>query len=480
MLRLFRLVVYRVQASTNLRDALRRIAGAVQVKDARRIFRMPVDRAFSMTGFGTVVTGTVLSGSVAIDDELQAYPSDSIFRLRGVQVHGESQQRAHAGQRAALNLAGDHHDRLARGAVLASAGLFVPTNVIDCSLDILPTANPIKNGAPVHFHAGTAEITAEVRALETNASLTPGNTHIVRLVLADPALLLPGDRFILRHFSPVVTIAGGHIIYAHPPRSNRAVALSRARALDGASLSEYITILVDESVQGLPVSSLVARTGESAADLIKALPASIIPFGDPITWLLGRTRERDIFDSITQRLREFHRSNPLMPGVSKEQLRTQHLPAAPAFVFDAMLKMATDIAVSGELVHLKTHKLAFKADEQEALARIETAFEKARLAVPSLAEVLKDCGVEPVRARSLLQILYRKGTLVRITDDLVYHASALEELRATLRSRQGQNFSVADFKEWTGVSRKYAIPLLEFLDRERITRRQGDARVILQ
>jgi selenocysteine-specific elongation factor len=463
----------------NLRDALLLTASNVKVKDARRLFRMPVDRAFSMTGFGTVVTGTILSGSTTVDDELQAYPTDSKFRLRGVQVHGSTQRQASAGQRAALNLAGDHPDRLARGVTLAHAGLFVPTTLIDCSLDVLPTADPIKNGAPVHFHAGTAEITAEVRILEPESSLAPGKTHVVRLALATPALLLPRDRFILRRFSPVVTIAGGHVIYAHPPRSSRAAALSRARALDGASLSEYIAILVDEAAQGLPVSDLVARTGESVAGLVKALPATVVPFGDPVTWLLSRKRERDILHRLAKRLREFHRSNPLAPGMSKEELRSQYLSGAPAFVFDSLLKLAADIVVTGELVHLKTHKVAFKVDEQEALAKIESAFEKARLAVPSLIEVLKDCGVEAARARSLLQILLKNGKLVRVNDDLVYHSAALDDLRTALRSRQGQTFSVAEFKEWTGVSRKYAIPLLEFLDREKVTRRQGEGRVVV-
>ena len=464
---------------SNLREALRLTASKVKVKDAGRLFRMPVDRAFSMTGFGTVVTGTVLSGSAAVDDEVQAYPTESKFRLRGVQVHGASQQQANAGQRAALNLAGDHPERLERGVTLAPPGLFMPTNLIDCSLDVLSSADPIKNGAPVHFHAGTAEITAEVRILEPESVLAPGETHIVRLALATPALLLPRDRFIVRRFSPVVTIAGGHVIYAHPPRSNRTAALSRARALDGASLSDYIAILVDEPSQGLPISSLVARTGESIAELIRALPATVSAFGDPAPWLLSRKRETDILDSISKRLRDFHRSNPLAEGMSKEELRSQHLSGAPAFVFDSLLKQAADIVATGELVHLKTHKVAFKVDEQEALAKIENAFEGARLAVPSLGEVLKDCGVEPARARSLLQILFKNGKLVRVNDDLVYHSAALDDLRATLRRRQGQTFSVAEFKEWTGVSRKYAIPLLEFLDREKITRRQGDARVVV-
>jgi selenocysteine-specific elongation factor len=462
-----------------IREALRQAAAAVRIKDDRRLFRMPVDRAFTMTGFGSVVTGTILSGCVHGDDEVQAYPGTATFRVRGVQVHGASQRHALAGQRAALNLAGERTDELARGCVLSHAGLYVPTTIIDCSIDVLPSADPIKNRAPVHFHAGTAEIVGEVRVLEFAQMLAPGETHVARIALQAPALLLPGDRFILRKFSPVVTIAGGHVIYAHPAQGNRAAALARARALLSASIGEYIRILIEESEAGLPISTLVARTGESAADLIRALPTTVAVFGDPPTWLLGNDRRQAVVAGLAARLRDFHRANPLAPGLSKEELRTQHLPGAPAFVFDALLRQSEDFVVTGELVHLKTHRIAFRADEQEALARIEAAFANARLAVPGVSDVLKQSGVEASRAKSLLQILLRNRRLVRINEDLVYHASALEELRGILRARQGQSFAVAQFKEWTGVSRKYAIPLLEYLDREKVTRRQGDARFIL-
>jgi selenocysteine-specific elongation factor len=462
-----------------LREALRDTAAAVEVKSADRIFRLPVDRAFSMTGFGTVVTGTLLTGTIAVENEVQAYPHTATFRVRGVQVHGQRADRAIAGQRAALNLTGDQPEQLVRGVVLSEPGRFRPTTLIDCSLEVLGSADPIKNGAPVHFHAGTAEIGAEIRILEPVAALTPGSTHVARVALEEPALLLPGDRFIIRRFSPVVTIGGGHVIDPHPPRSNRAAALGSARALESAPMAERIRLLVEESPVGIAMPGLVARTGETERRLMADLPPMVLSFGDPPVWLLSRARADSIVAAITERLREFHRVNPLSPGISKEEVRSRHLPGAPAPVFAALLKIAPEIATTGEVVHLAQHKLSFKADEEEALARIEGAFEQARLTVPGLAEVLQKSGVESSRARSLLQILLRSKRLVRVGDDLVFHPSALDELRSLLGTRKGQSFSVADFKQWTGVSRKYAIPLLEFLDRERVTRRQGEARVIL-
>jgi selenocysteine-specific elongation factor len=462
-----------------LREALQGAAAAVRVRSADRIFRLPVDRAFSMTGFGTVVTGTLFSGTISIEDEVQAYPGSATFRVRGIEVHGRREERAYAGQRAALNLSGDNPEQLMRGVVLSEPGRFLSTRLVDCSLELLDSAPPIKSGTPVHFHAGTSEIGAEIRILEPKMAIEPGETHLVRLALDEPALLLPGDRFIIRRFSPVVTIGGGYAIDANPPRSNRVVAFSRARSLDRASLSERGQILVDESPVGIAMSELVARTGEKESCLIAVLAPQALTFGDPPSWLLGRGRAHKVIEGVAGRLREFHRVSPLAPGISKEELRTRHLPGAPAPVFAALLKSASEIVIDGELIHLATHKLTFKEDEEEALARIEHAFEQARLAVPGVAEVLQKSGVEGSRAKSLLQILLRSKRLVRVGEDFVFHPSVLDELRGQLRARKGQAFSVGDFKQWTGVSRKYAIPLLEFLDREKITRRQGESRVVL-
>ena len=178
-------------------------------------------------------------------------------------------------------------------------------------------------------------------------------------------------------------------------------------------------------------------------------------------------------------LSAFHRSYPLLGGSSKEELRSRGLRNAPASVFEAILALEKQIVVSGELVRLATHKVILQADEQEASARIANAFEAAGLQAPSAPEVLKSSGVDPARARTLLQLLIKDGSLIRVSDDLVFHALAIESVKHLLATRKGQTFTVADFKEWTGVSRKYAIPLLEWLDRERISRRLGDARIVL-
>ena len=180
-------------------------------------------------------------------------------------------------------------------------------------------------------------------------------------------------------------------------------------------------------------------------------------------------------ERITAAVREFHQKNPLLPGVPRQDLRG----GAPQFVLDALLAQAKDLVSDGDLVRARTHRVVLKEDEEQARGKIESTFERAGLAVPALGEVLAQSGVEPARARSILQILLRERRLVRVSDELVFHHAAVARLKESLTARKGQRFAVTDFKEWTGVSRKYAIPLLEFLDRERVTRREGDQRIVV-
>ncbi|MGB9606189.1 MAG: selenocysteine-specific translation elongation factor, partial [Bryobacteraceae bacterium] len=197
------------QGLEELKKALAAVGAETPEKDATRHFRLPVDRAFSLRGFGTIVTGTLVSGTVASDEEIEAHPAGWRLRVRSIQVHGQAVERARAGQRTALNIAGAEPAEVSRGTVLTAPGLFRPVTQFDARLELLPSARPLKNRAPVHFHAGTAEIEAEVRLLEGTDALQPGQSCWARILLREPTLLLPGDRFIIRMFSPVVTIGGG-------------------------------------------------------------------------------------------------------------------------------------------------------------------------------------------------------------------------------------------------------------------------------
>ena len=461
----------------DLRAELDNIARAAAAKDASQHFRLPVDRAFSMRGFGTVVTGTLLAGAVRPEQEVQAYPSEQKFRVRGIQVHGAPAQKAVAGQRTALNLAGGDSSELSRGMTLAEPGRFEATRQVDCVFDLLASAKPLKHRAPVHFHAGAAVVEAEVRWLASTAAMRPGARAYARILLREPLLLLPGDRFIVRMFSPVTTIGGGIVLDNAAPRR---APLGRLKTLENGSEADRIALLVRESRCGIGMDALVARTGKRERDIaVAALSAKLVLIEEPQFWAMDPAWFAAKLDALHAALKAFHKEKTLAPGMSKEELRGRVVEGAPPFVLDALLRASKIIAADGDTVRLASHRVSLKQDEEDAKAKIEATFRDAGLAVPATLEVLAKSGVEAARARSLLQILLREKKLVRIGEDLVFHESAMLALREMLLARKGSRLSVGAFKDVTGVSRKYAIPLLEFLDRERVTRREGDERVVV-
>lgn len=449
-----------------LKAALLRAGEAVAGKDAGGHLRLPVDRSFTLRGFGTVVTGTLAGGTLAAEGEVEVHPLGRRLRVRSVQVHGRAVERALAGQRTAVNLAGVEAEELHRGMTLAEPGVLRAADRIDCEIELLPEAKPLKHGAPVHFHAWASEIEAKVRLFES-AALRPGERGVGRIVLREPALLLPGDRFILRSFSPVTTIGGGVVVdIGGPERMRRAALGARTRQLLDAPAPKRVAMLVKESMHGLSRDELIARTG---------LRGSEIGGED---WLVDAGWLAERRAALLRLVTEFHRRNPLAAGMPKEEARAKMLGDAPAVVGARLFEGFDGVVVEGDLVRSATHRLALKEDERAAMQKIELAFAEGGLAVPPVSEVLAKCGVEGTRARGLMQLLLRQRRLVRVNDDLVLHSTALDRLRGALWARRGQRFAVGDFKEWTGVSRKYAIPLLEFLDRERVTRREGDQRIV--
>jgi selenocysteine-specific elongation factor len=437
----------------DLRRELARVGAAVPEKDARGHLRLPIDRVFSVKGFGTVATGTLISGSIAKEQEVELHPAGRRLRVRGVQVHGSTAERAVAGQRTAVNLAGIEPAELTRGDVLSAPGRLRAVKQIDCRLQLLLSSKPLKHRAPVHFHCGTAEIEAEVRLLDGLAALTPGSAAYARIVLRDPTLLLPGDRFIIRKFSPVVTIGGGVVLDEGVHRYRKGGATARLDILSSSDPARRIGLLVRESKFGLGIDDLVARTGLLETAIAAASRAAgVVALAQP--WYLDRAWFQSARDRLVKAVRAFHAAQPLVPGIARQDLRAREFAGAPPAVLDALLADAKELVVEGEMVRSRAHKVVLKEDEEQARAAIEGAFESAGLAVPTVAEVLAKSGVEPGRARNILQILVREKRLVRIGDDLMFHAVAIASLRELLAARKGERFQVGAFKEWTGVSRK--------------------------
>jgi len=466
-----------------LRRALVQVAGEVQARDSTALPRLPIDRVFTMKGFGAVVTGTLVSGTIRKEDDLEVFPAGQRVRVRGVQVHGQPAEQAVAGQRTAVNLAGVATQELARGMVLAPPATFHSTSRVDVSLGLLPSAKPLKDRARVHFHAYTSETIATV-ALFGKKQVAPGETAFAHLRLAEPTLLLPGDRFIMRQFSPVVTIGGGAVLDASPiPRMPGQDAFLKILA-EGDAQSILRTRIARRNHDGIALAQLIAETGWPRlvieAHLAESLrQGQVLRFGDRIVHAPALEGLK-LF--MTSTVASFHEENPLVAGIGKEQLREQV--KANSDVFTAALEMLVreeKLEVAGELVRLPGRGVVMKDEEAESKTIIENAFVSAGLKVPALKDVLAGLKVDKARAQKIVTLLLRDKILVKISEDLVFHRDALGDLRKQMASEKAKSpkIGVSRFKDLTGVSRKYAIPLLEYLDRERVTRRVGDERVIL-
>lgn len=476
-----------------IRNELRRLADEVVARPLALPFRLPIDRAFVMKGFGTVVTGTLIAGSVHKDQEGEIFPDARGVRVRGIQVHNAPAETAVAGQRTALNLAGVETGEIRRGMVLAAPGLFQATSRLDCSLTLLPSARPMKNRTRVHFHCGTAEIVAEVVLLDAK-DLAPGKQGCVQLRLANPGLFLPGDRFIVRQFSPVITIGGGVVLDNFPGR-HRLLDPTVAKFLsvmEKGSDEERLEVLVQEAGEA-SMTMLTARMGR-AEGAIGRLGQSlqqkkrVVILGQPASVLIHVEYFRRIAQEVVKQLESFHAANPLMSGLAREDLRgrirDRRKQTSSPLVFNAVLRhLEADrrIEIGGEMVRQAGRVVELDPQEKAARDQIVQAFESAGLVVPPASSVLEGLKIDRTRSAKILQLLLKEKVLVRVAEDLIFHSAALDGLRDLLARQKvkSDRINVGVFKELTGLTRKYAIPLLEYLDRERVTRRQGDERIIL-
>jgi selenocysteine-specific elongation factor len=469
---------------SELKTAIASAAASVQPRDSHALARLPIDRVFTMKGFGTVVTGTLISGAIRREEELEVFPTRRRVRARGVQVHGRAADQAMAGQRTALNLAGATTEDLTRGMTLAPVATLELTRRADVHLSLLPSAShPLKNRARVHFHCNTMETVAEV-ALHGAKQLARGDRAFARLKFPEPALLIPGDRFIIRQFSPVITIGGGRVLDAFPaPRLHGSEKFLETLA-EGDKRKVIAARIERHATSGIPMRRLIAETGWTQSALEKDLGLAlkenrIVRIGDVF---VHSRAIASLQSQLLEAVNAFHKKKSLAAGIAQEELRAQLKTSAE--VLDAILDRLgheRKIEIAGDLIRLPGQGVVMKDEEAESKKKIEEAFAGAGLKVPALNEVLAGLKIDKARATQLVTLLLRDKVLVRISAELVFHQSALAALRRLIAAHKTKSpkMDVAAFKDLTGVTRKYAIPLLEYLDRERITKRVGDAREIL-
>ena len=488
-----------------LKSALAELAAQVQPKAATAVARLPVDRAFSIKGFGTVVTGTLIAGTLKVGDDLDILPAGTRARIRNVQVHGRDTDRALAGQRTAINLQGINIDQVERGSVLAPAGRLRATSMLDARLDLLASApRPLVHRARVRLHHGTSEVMARVvilgQGLGADAAgrvaasqrIEPGESRIVQLRLEEPVTALPGDRFIIRSYSPQVTIGGGVIIDALPDkhRIRDKEALARLEQLEPADPTERALIFIEMSgARSMSQSEIAARTGATDQQILDAA-RELVSNGKafevasaPLLLISSRSYDR-LAESVLNLLTDYHRREPLSLGLSREEVRERIFGDVRPEVFRAVVARLAEegkVAAERDSLRLPSHRPALNDQEATAKQALEAAFKAAGLQAGTLEEVAAAAKIPIALARKLYTLLAAEKRVLRI-GDMVFHTDSIEDLKSRVRAQKAINprMDVAVFKEITGgLTRKHAIPLLEFLDRERVTRRTGNDREIL-
>ena len=489
-----------------VRGALLEMASQVAGRSSRGAVRLPIDRAFSVKGFGTVVTGTLVSGRVRVDETLRVLPSGRDIKVRGLQVHGATQTEAVAGQRVAANLSGVDVSEIARGDTAVTPGCFEATRRVDAVLDLLRSARRLRHGARVRFHQGTSEVLGRVAlgpglgemagAGDALAELLPGGRAFVRLRLERAAVLTRGDRFILRAYSPPLTIAGGRVLDPQPQRAGIRTATARLRLerlLDGvlvndsAAQDRAVGVMVAErGIAGLGLAALVTRAGvapELVDDVTGRLTASgtVRRIGDLIVDAAALAQARDrLIDMVTT----FHASHPLSEGLPREEARQRLFRHGAPAVFEAVLEQLVGdgrLLVRDHLA-LASHQVTLSPDETRASEAVQALLRDAGLRPPTPPSIREQLGYEAAVLDRVLKLLVRQQCVVRV-GALVFDTAALETLKQDVRgltaSVGAATIDVGTFKERYGVSRKFAIPLLEYLDRERVTRRVGQRRIVL-
>lgn len=479
-----------------LKGALLAAALNAPQRSSEEVARLPVDRAFTMRGFGAVVTGTLVAGEITEGDELELLPAGKQVRVRGLQVHGKSVERAHAGERTAINLGGVETGEIERGMVLAPQGRLRPTQMINAHLSVLENApRALRSRSRVRVHLGAAEVLARLIVLNETGLIEAGAEGFVQLRLESPVVGIAGEHFIIRSYSPQLTVAGGRVLDPLAPRHRgRMTEEARSRLfrfMNGDSAARLTAFVEAAAEQGLRRADILARTGwrdevfEEAVKEAQARGTVVEAEG----LYLARERFEHLAVAVLEEVRAHHKREPLQRGLLRETLRERLFAHLAPEIFRRVLshlEHAGAVRSEKEFVRESSHSLTLSETDAALKQRLEDIYREAGLEAPPLEDALKRASgpkISREHSRKILQLLLDAGAIVRVQPELFFHHEALDALVEKLR-RYGEEhgperlIDVAAFKDLAGVSRKYAIPLLEYLDRERITSRAGDRRII--
>ena len=482
-----------------LKETLKNLAAKIPERKNENIARLPIDRSFSVKGFGAVVTGTLISGEINESQELEILPLSQKVRVRGLQTHNKSVKAAYAGQRTAVNLGGVDYDEIERGMILTAPNILRPTQIFDAEIEVLKGAKrSLKSRQRVRVHIGTIEALARVQILNQENEIKQGDKDFVQLRLEIPVVTVPNERFILRSYSPQITIAGGKILDA---------LASKHRRKDIKNVRKYLKSLIEAKddkpkqiklfletagENGLTFADLQARIGWRDEILKKSLAENIAKKAivEAEKFFVARTPFDNLKTKTLAEIENHHRRESLSKGIMRETLREKIFSHLPLEIFRTTLSSLErdgKIFADKDVITSKSHNQELSGDEKLIKEKLEKIYKGAKLEVPTLENALHESiggtKLKKEHARKVFQLLLNSGEIVKINEDFYFANEAIAELVGKIKefvsATPDRLIDVAKFKDIAGISRKYAIPLLEYFDREKITRRAADKRLVL-
>ncbi len=476
------------QGIPELIKAIDELSAMIPSRPVNTLFRLPVDRVFSMKGFGTVITGTLISGCVKTGDSVMIYPSGITSKVRGIQVHNRSVSIAEAGMRTAINFQGLDKASVQKGEVLSSPKALKMSYMLDVSVHFLETnKKPIKNRTLIRFHTGTSEILGYIVLLDKD-ELIPGDTNVAQIRLDSPVAIVKDDKFVIRSYSPVRTIGGGQILNPLPKKHKRFKKniFEGLKALVNQPPEEIIVYHVDNAgYQGVSFSDLKIMTNTPEKQLDKALQKLM-----SIKTVICIDKENRIyihkncFDQLNKKvlsfLENYHRINPLKAGMPKEELKSR-LSSAGSKLFNLMLdrmKKNKKIVSEEDTVRLSLHTVSLGGDQAEVKEKILSMYLKTGFCPPYFKDLIKTLDIDVKKAKDVFMLLIEDGLIIKTKEELYFHAEVVNNLKKKLVDflLKHEEITTPQFKEMTGTTRKYLIPLIEYFDSKNITIRIGDIR----
>ena len=470
-------------------EALDQLAAKIPERAPSDLFRLPIDRVFTMKGFGTVITGTLISGRVKIGDTIMIYPSGVTSKVRGIQVHNQSADEAIAGMRTAINFQGLEKEAINRGEVLSRPKALMASYMVDVSVHYLASnKKPLKNRTRIRFHTGTSEILGNIILLDRE-ELSAGEKAIIQLRLDSPVALVKDDRFVIRSYSPIYTTGGGAVLNPIPLKHKRlkSETIEGLKRLEDQDPEALISFHAEASgFQGVSFSHLKMMTNLTDKQLENYLQGLLSKKA-----LIQVDKENRIYihqggfaklkGDTQNQLQAFHQANPLKPGMSKEELKTKFPPYLTSKLFNLTLNQMikeNEIAQEENTVRLATHTVALGGKQADIRDKIMDTYQKSGLQPPYFKELAKSLDIDGKRAKDVLMHLVNEGSIVKVKEDLYFNKKSINDLKNKLvgfLEAQGE-ITTPQFKEMTGVSRKYVIPLAEYFDANNVTLRVGEVR----